>query len=232
MTNDLHHLAAAYSLDALTTEERRDFEAHYPACSICAADVEDYRATATHLAAAVAHQPSPDIKAKVMAQIAETDQLPPIVPERVVALTDRRRSRSTMLLTAVAAAVIAIVGVFSGMQFLQGPSDVEELLALPDAVVADLDGDVGMVRIVWSAQSDQIAVIAADLPDPGDGMVYELWFLLDDGVAPAGLFNPSNGMIREVVDVADRTPVGWGVTIEPAGGSDMPTGAILYAGTF
>ena len=41
MTGDLHHLAGAYTLDALDDDERRAFEEHYPTCDICRAEVED-----------------------------------------------------------------------------------------------------------------------------------------------------------------------------------------------
>lgn len=231
MTIDLHHLAAAYSLDALTPDERREFEEHYPSCAICMTEVDEYRETASRLAEAAATAPPADLKAKVMAQVATTRQIPPIVPTGVVDLAERRVARRTLFLTSIAAALIAVVGVFSAMQLLRGPSEVEQLLALPDTIISSLDGEVGMVRVVWSPSSDQVAVIATDVPEPGPGMVYELWFLLEDGVAPAGLFTPEAGAISRLVDVEDRTPVGWGITIEPEGGSDQPTGAIVYSGT-
>jgi len=57
MTEDLHHLAAAYALNALDEIERGEFEAHYPTCSICSAEVADYRETAALLAEATATPP-------------------------------------------------------------------------------------------------------------------------------------------------------------------------------
>ena len=48
MTSDDHQLAGAYALDALTGEERREYEEHYPTCEICTAEVAEFRATATH----------------------------------------------------------------------------------------------------------------------------------------------------------------------------------------
>jgi hypothetical protein len=64
-------------------------------------------------------------------------------------------------------------------------------------------------------------------------MAYELWFVKADGVAPAGLFKPSNkGEVRKVLDVDDIDATGWGVTIEKDTGADQPTGEILYIATF
>ena len=77
MTSDLHHLAAAYALDALDVDERAAFEAHYSTCEICRTDVVDHRETAAGLAAGVAARPSDEVKRRVMAEISATRQLSP-----------------------------------------------------------------------------------------------------------------------------------------------------------
>ena len=109
-----------------------------------------------------------------------------------------------------------------------------EVVSAPDAVVATLDatgdGQSGTVQIVWSDDQNQVAVIASDLGDPGEGMAYALWFLLEDGVAPAGLFSPDDGAVTAVLDVDDVDTTGWGITIEPETGSEQPTTPVLFAG--
>ena len=50
---------------------------------------------------------------------------------------------------------------------------------------------------------------------------------------PAGLFRPEGGEVRQIsddVDLGDVEPAAWGITIEPAGGSEAPTSEILYYG--
>ena len=42
---DVHHLAAAYALDALDRHEREAFEAHYDKCDVCRSDVMEFRET-------------------------------------------------------------------------------------------------------------------------------------------------------------------------------------------
>ena len=95
MNSELHHLAAAYSLDALDPDERQAFEAHYPTCEICSADVTDYRDVAASLAAAEEAAPSADVRAKVLAEIAQTRQISPRDP-RVVDLAARRCSEKNL----------------------------------------------------------------------------------------------------------------------------------------
>lgn len=54
---DVHHLAAAYALDALDDRERSAFEAHYGACEVCGTDVVEFRQTLTHVADSLATPP-------------------------------------------------------------------------------------------------------------------------------------------------------------------------------
>jgi anti-sigma-K factor RskA len=236
MIQELHHLAAAYALDALDPEERAAFEAHYPDCDVCSVEVAEYRETAAILAAGTAASPSPDLKSRVMGEITRTRQISPLLPDRIVDLAERRRDRTRRigLAAAVAAAVVAIVGFVAILRPAPGTSSLEEVIAAPDAVVTALEGDDGALRVVWSAELERLVVFGSDLPDPGDDVTYELWFVLADdaGVAPAGLFVPDDsGVIRTVLDVDDRTGAGFAVTIEPEGGSEQPTGPILYSGT-
>lgn len=232
--DDLHHLAAAYALDAVDADERRRFEAHYPTCSICAQEVLEFRETAAILASGAAVTPPPDLKAQIMAEVGRTQQLSPVVPDQLAA---RRRQlpRAAGILAAAAAIVLVAVGSVAVLRDRGGGGEAEvvDLLAAPDARLATLEGETGTLRVVWSAARDQVAVVGDGLADPGPGRTYALWFLVDDGVTPAGLFEPgSGGAIRQVVDVADIDGLGFGVSIEPDGGSPQPTGEVLYIGQF
>lgn len=238
MTSELHHLAAAYALDALEEDERRAFEAHYPTCDVCSSEVDDFRSTTAALADSVQTAPPADLKARIMAEVTNTRQIPPIVPERVTDLAERRRRkapRSTILAVA-AAAVVAIAGLVAGLQ-IDRSSDFEQLVAAPDAVTTTLEptesASGGSVRVVWSAERSEVAVIADGLPDPGDDMAYQLWSVLDaDGVAPAGTFATDDGTFNDLIDGSTDDASGWGITIEPESGSEQPTSDILFVGTF
>lgn len=233
MTGDLHHLAAAYALDALDPDEREAFEAHYPTCDVCRGEVEQFRETARHLAESTAATPPASLEEAVMAEVARTRQLPPS-DRRVESLEQRRTRRVTGQMLAAAAAV-AVVLLAAGAMVLVGrggSSPVEDVLAAPDAIVTTLsstpDGGPGTFQVVWSPERDRVAVIANGLPDPGADRVYELWAIVDDTPVPAGLFRPDEGGVRATSDLDDADPAAWGVTVEPAGGSSEPTTPILY----
>ncbi len=232
MTEDLHHLAAAYALNALDEIERREFEAHYPTCAICSAEVADYRETAALLAESVAVPPPADLKARLMAEIGDTRQIAPILPERVVDLAERKRRNQPRqrVLAAVAAAIVAVAGFVGGLQFA-GSGDDTDVVFAADAITLPLEGDAGEARVVWSASEDRAVLIAAGLDDPGDGMAYELWLIDADGANPTGLFTPDDdGNVTIELPLDGRDPDAWGITIEPDTGSDQPTEPILLIG--
>ena len=232
MTEDLHHLAAAYALNALDEIERREFEAHYPTCAVCSAEVADYRETAGLLAASVATPPPADLKARLMGEIADTRQIASIVPERVVDLAERKRRNQPRqrVLALAAAAVVAAVGFVGGLQFTRSGNDVDVLVAA-DAITLPLAGDAGQARVVWSAEEDRAVLIAAGLDDPGEGNAYELWLIDSDGANPTGLFTPDvDGSVTIELPLDGREPAAWGITIEPDTGSDQPSEPILLIG--
>lgn len=228
MTGDLHHLAAAFALDALDEAERIEFEAHYPTCEICRIEVDQFRETAASLAAAAATPPPARLQRAILEEVSRTRQESPVLAP-VVSLDARRRRRMSLLASAAAVAVL-VAG--AALLVRDGASPVEEVLASPDAVVTTLDptpdGPAGTFQVVWSPERDRVAVIANDLPDPGPGQVYELWAIVDDTPVPAGLFTPADGSLRAAADIDDVDAVAWGVTVEPAGGSDAPTTPVLF----
>lgn len=232
MTEDLHHLAAAYALDALDENERRAFEAHYPTCSICSADVADYRETAALLAESAATPPPVDTKARIMAEISNTRQIAPMLPDRVVDLAERKRRNATRrrVLAAAAAAVVAAVGFIGGLRFA-GTADESDVVFAADAITLPLTGDVGQARVVWSPSQGRAVLIAAGLDQPGDGNAYELWLIDADGANPTGLFTPdTEGNVTIELALDGRDPAAWGITIEPDTGSIEPTEPILLLG--
>lgn len=243
MSADLHHLAAAYALDALDADERMEFERHLATCDVCSEDVTSFGAVAANLADASIAAPPNHVKDAVMAKVTATRQVAPLVPQAddapslmpgggagdVVNLAERRQRKfSVMNMLAVAAAVALIaVGaiVIAGQR---GGPGVDDVIAAPDALVTQLEGEAGSVRIVWSAERDQVAVLADGVGQPEIGFVYELWAIVGGTPTPAGLFEADDGVIRDVVDIDDVAAEAWGITIEPEGGSDAPTSEILY----
>ena len=225
---EIHHLGAAYALDALDERERAAYEAHFATCDICRTDVREYRAAAAELASLTATPPPPDVKARVMSEIAVTRQLSPL-PASVVRLTDRRPNRGVTALLAIAAAALFFV---AGALVLGGDDDsfgeqVAAMMEDPTFAIVELGGDgQGSFKVAWTA--DEAAVIGEGLPDPGEGKRYELWMIDGSGAHAMHLLDPAKGGdVQRLMDISG-TPAGWGVTIESEQGSDVPTEPVLY----
>jgi hypothetical protein len=191
----------------------------------------------SQLAAGVAAAPPASLKAGVMAQIAGTRQLSPLLPETVVDLaTHRRKQQRVVRAVSIAAALIVIaVGAFvvgrrsgEGSDFAAAAAEV---IAQPDARTTPLQGTgTGSFRVVWSPSDDKAVVVGDGLPDPGPRKAYEQWLIDDSGAHAVRLLDKAEDrQVRRVVDV-DGSPTQWAITVEPEAGVDKATGDIIFAG--
>ena len=228
---DLHHLSAAYALDALESHERSAFEAHYESCDVCRADVLAFRETLADVAAASATPPPSSLKARVLAEMATTRQLSPVLAP-VVSHPSMVR-RVVTVLAAAAAVIAVVVGVvaFTGRDRTDRfSSELAHLLEQPDVRLVDLknaSGTTGTFRVAWSPGLQEAALIGDNLaPTPAD-KAYELWLVTPERAMAMSVLDPAaDGNVHRVV-VATAAPTAWAITVEPKAGSPVATGAII-----
>ena len=91
---DVHRAAGAYALDALPADERAAFEAHLDRCADCRAEVRELQATAARLGSTQAVAPPPQLRERVLAEVARTRQDAPVVDLATRRRTRRRACRS------------------------------------------------------------------------------------------------------------------------------------------
>ncbi|MCB0954605.1 MAG: anti-sigma factor [Ilumatobacter sp.] len=246
---DIHHLAAAYVLDALDPRERDGFEAHYGACDVCRDDVVAFRRTMAQVAAAVSAPPPAAVKSRVMAEIATTRQLSPRVAAtaEVVPLAGRRRVATWL---SVAAAVVLLAGIVTvfGVARRAGTTYADELARVmeqDDAQVTALDaaeGVDGTFRVAWSQHLGKAVLIGEGLPAAPSGKAYELWWFprpdaTDSPVSPNAdgrlamyvLDSAGDGNVHHVLDLP-AGPAAWAITLEPEGGAAVTTGDVIFIG--
>ena len=232
METGIHELTAAYALDALDTDERREYERHLPACASCQEELAALSQTTEGLAvAASGPAPSPALRERILAGARAEPQV--VVP------FERRRARRLAPVIGVAAAVAAAVAVAVGIWASQLMSDLDDARSALEreravaAVLADPDARsvalaVGSGRLV--VDDDGGAVLVLDELDPAPaGKAYETWVVRDDTPARAGVFDGRDG--AEVVKLEREVSVGdvVAVTLEDEGGVDAPTTAPIVA---
>lgn len=192
--------------------------------------------------------PSPDLKASLMAKIAQTPQLPAIEPDAelvtavpAVAIFRGRAeqraqarwfSRPTTILVAAAAAVLLFVGgTVVGLQF-SGTNTVateaQSLAVLTAAgdlqrASAEIAGG-GKATLIWSLDQRKSAILVNGLPALSAGKTYQLWYIGGAGPIPAGTFeSTASATSWRVLDGNMSAGDTVGVTVEPLGGSAKPT---------
>jgi anti-sigma-K factor RskA len=227
--SEIHHLGAAYALDALDERERVAYEAHFATCEICRTDVREFRETAAELGSLTVEAPPADLKARVMSEIARTRQLSPL-PASVVRLADHRRSRIVAAVVSVAAAALFFIAgaVVIGSRDDESFGDqVAAMMEDPTFTMVELSGEgPGTFKVAWT--DDRAAVIGGDLAAPGAGKRYELWMIDGGGPHAMSMLDAAEGgQVRRVIEMSGE-PVAWGVTIEPEAGSETPTEPILF----
>ena len=87
-------------------------------------------------------------------------------------------------------------------------------------------------KVYWNQDTKVVYIDAAGLPEPPEGMVYQIWALKLSPLTPTsiGLLEnfDSNDQKLFAVNNADQAEA-FGITLEPAGGSLTPTMEKLYA---
>lgn len=229
VSENLHLLAGAYALDALSTDERAFYERHLAACEPCRHEVEDYRRTAATLAKVAAEPPPPELRAVVLAAADRTRQLSPL-PDTTEVFARRLRP----VLAPVAASLVAVVLGLAGISaFLwQENRELQQLASIlqSDGQTATLEGTLGSARLLYSQDRDEGVFVASDLEAPGEGSDYQLWVFHEGSPVPAGVFRPGGDELAQVrLEAPVRGAESVAVTVEPAGGVETPTGDIVLS---
>lgn len=242
-SSEMHTLAGAYAVDALSEHERAQFRRHLEDCESCSQEVRELRATAARLGAAVAEDPPAWLKQRVLAEIHVTRQQPPLAVPELLEKSRRRAKvpRWALGLTAAAAVIgLALAGVFGGIALntrsqlttaqeqvaeqAERFAPVAELLAAPDVVAAHGASTIGGgSTVVVSRSLNKLMVLGTQLPEPPPNSIYQAWMLSASGQPrSAGLISGGAGdgslLIAGGLDGANRVAL----TVEQAGGS--PTG--------
>ena len=239
MTKD--DLTGAYALNALSTEEREAHEAALRGSGDARNEATELQDTAVLLGLAVAPvTPSPDLKARLMAQIAVTPQntatentTQPVdaAPGPAELRASRRWSRPIVAVASMAAAVALIVGgIAIGTSSLSPePADQAAQMAAisqaADVEQRDLTLAGGQeITLRWSPELATSVLIVDGMDSAPDDRVYQMWYIGDTGARSAGFLSVTDGVESwRVLEGDMRAGDVVGVTVEPEGGSTKPS---------
>jgi anti-sigma-K factor RskA len=205
-----HELSAAYALDALDGDERREFEEHLTHCAECRQDIASFQEAASALAYQVEVAPPPPVlKDRILEQARR---------ERSNVVPLRRRWVLPAAATVAAVAACAAIGLGIWATALNN-----ELGKRPEAVA--LNGASGSVIVT---PGNEATLVVNDLAPAPAGKTYEAWVIEDDKPVRAGTFA---GGDQVAFPLTRKVPDGAivAVTLERAGGVDQPTTDPVFA---
>jgi anti-sigma-K factor RskA len=231
METGIHELTAAYALDALDSDERREYEAHLHDCESCQEELASFAVVTEALAvAASGPAPKPELRERVLAAAREE-------PQVVVPFAPPRTRRRALPAVAAVAALAAVVAVAVGVWAVQLSGDLDDTRTALErqreaaAIVADPDARTislaaGQGRLVVGPDGRAVLVLAGLDPAPA-GKTYEMWVVEGEVPAPAGLFSGEGH--TELVDGTVEEGDVVAVTLEDAGGASTPSPPLLVA---
>jgi len=236
--SDLHTLAGAYAMDAVSPPDRARFERHMARCEACRQEVRGLREATAALAAAAAVRPPDAFREAVLRQAGQVRQAPPAgarPPARWAALRRRElgwRPRLAVALAGVLAAVAVAGGVITyGMQDRIDQDQRRELtvaavLTASDATMMTARVSTGgTATVVMSHRERALVFTAARLHALPAADGYELWLIGPAGTRAAGMIAAAGRgrMVGPVVVSGLAAGDSVRMTVEPAGGSARPT---------
>lgn len=220
MTSDVHALSGAYAVDALDEAERIEFERHLATCATCQAEVDSLTEAAGSLAALTEAQPPAALRDAVLADIATVRPLAPRVGSGRAAV--RRRP----FLVAAAAVIALGAGAVAWHPWESAPTTslAQRVIHADDTrSTTQHVGRGATLTLYRSASIGRAVVVTAGMPAAPAGRVYELWLQDARGAMhPAGLM-PHRSDATVLVRGTATDARGVGITVEPAGGSPVPT---------
>ncbi len=243
---EFEELVGAYVLDAITSEERDEAEAHLALCQKCTRLVEDLRSVVDLLPLSIPQiEPSAELKERIFSAIqGKTDSVPQSMQRVPVTRRQARQQRSgwkrwgTQLLT-IAAALLLFLVVGMGAWNIS----LQQQLASSQQRIVTLSPIFYTIRgtsptsnvagqLIYYPQQDITVLVMHGLPQLNNTHVYQGWLLQGKQPRSIGVLNVKNGVAT--VDFSGNVH-GFdaaAVSLEPGPreSSPGPKGAVLAVG--
>jgi len=223
----------AYAIGALDVADVTALDEHLQNCVSCRTELAEYRAMSDSLLTTIPpKQPSAALRKRLQSQLPSAK--------------NKSRLHTTLsfgrFALGFAVVILIIINITSLVQIrtiqnqqtllLNQVEDAQVALALmssPNAQILPLVGTTVSGTLLLDKQNNTAVLIARNLPQLGDEKTYQIWLIeKDGGRVSAGLFLPESGQpytTKAILPSQILTDyLGIGVTVEPAGGSEAPTG--------
>jgi len=223
----------AYAIGALDAEDITALEAHLETCASCQAELAEYRALSSSLLTATpSKQPPAALRKRLQAQLPGAQK--PVRPK--LAWSFNR------LVTGGVFIVLLVLNVLSFTQLQQIKNQQVDLanqmnnaqvalgmISYADVKVFSIQEANASGTLLLDEEHNQAVLVTRELPALAENQTYQIWLVKPDGGRDsAGIFRPADGQSYTAQTISTSIPFlnyqGIGITIEPSGGSEAPTG--------
>ncbi len=229
----------AYALGALDAQDAAALESHLQTCASCRTELAGYRTVGAHLLTELPPQAPP---------AALRQRLQARLPGAHKSTRPRRLNWSVgRVAMGVTFALLLALNVYSVLQVralqlqqaqltgqIQTSQTVLAMLSYPNTQNLPIHADNNVTgTLLLDADRNVASLIVWNMPQLPEDQTYQIW-LIDpqDGRTSAGIFRPELGQSFTTASIMSAGKlsdfVGIGVTVEPAGGSDHPTGPRIF----
>ena len=227
----------AYAIGALDAEDVSALETHLQTCASCRTELAEYRVLSESLLKAVPpKRPSVVLRKRLQSRLPSAQK------------TMRTQLVFPFSRLAFGLAVIALLALnlvsFAQLRQIQNQqasllTQVENaqialaMLSSPNIQTVLISGENVSGTLLLDKSHNQAFLIVGDLPELANDQIYQIWLVkADGGRDSAGLFRPESGQSYTTKAISSTQMfsnyLGIGVTVEPAGGSDAPTGQRIF----
>jgi len=227
----------AYAMGALDSGDVSALESHLTICASCRTELAEYRALSESMLTAVPpKEPSAALRERLQSRL-------PGAQKKSGSQLNWSFSQLTLGLAVIALLVLNLLS-FAQLRQVQSQqarllSQIENaqvalaMLSSPNIQTVQISGENVSGTILLDKEHNQAFLVIAGLPALTDDQIYQIWLVKPDGGRDsAGLFRSESGQAYTTKTISSPQTfsnyLGLGVTVEPAGGSNSPTGERLF----
>jgi anti-sigma-K factor RskA len=227
----------AYALGALDAKEAAALESHLQTCASCREELVAYRATSDHLLMSFPSQePSAALRKRIQKRLPSAQKS--ARPRLQWPLSRLAVGLAILLLLALNVVSISQVRTLRNQQAqlmdqIQNGQMALVMLSYPHTQSFPIQAENVTGSLLLDREYNNAVLILRGLPAIPENQTYQVWLIAPNGErTSAGLVRPQTDIpfLSEPLDSAQDLAnfVGVGMTIEPAGGSDHPTGSQVF----
>lgn len=226
--NNMRELLPAYALHSLDDDEAAQVARHLDTCADCREELAAYEAVSDSLPLAMTEiTPSAALKDQLFVQIREQ---PEEVPKATTASTSIAQSihnwftGSSWRPVAVGLGIVVLILSILLWQQLSFSNSVR----FEQFVMTSTDAAPDATGLIIMGEDGEFGTLVVDrLPVLGDEQEYQLWLIKNGERTDGGVFSVYKTGYQ-TIRIHGPDPLAsytsFGVTVEPAGGSEQPTG--------